>query len=107
AYRARRQEGHRPQAQEGQEVMQRFALTGKRAFVTGGSRGIGRAIAKGLARAGADVAFSYHERRAEAVKILPDVHALGRRGGARDLDVSDRASVESAAKDAQAALGSL
>src|SRR5208282_689432 len=107
AYRARRQEGHRPQAQEGQEVMQRFALTGKRAFVTGGSRGIGRAIAKGLARAGADVAFSYHERRDEAEKTLADIEALGRRGLALPMDVSDRASVEAAAKDAQAALGSL
>jgi 3-oxoacyl-[acyl-carrier protein] reductase len=87
--------------------MQRFSLAGKSAFVTGGSRGIGRAIAKGLARAGADVAFSYRERRDEAEKTLADIEAMGRRGLALPMDVSDRASVEAAAKDAHAAFGSL
>ena len=87
--------------------MQRFSLAGKRAFVTGGSRGIGRAIARGLARAGADVAFSYRERRDEADKTLAEIEALGRRGLALPMDVSDRASVEAAAKDAHAAFGSL
>ena len=87
--------------------MQRFSLAGKRAFVTGGSRGIGRAIAKGLARAGADVAFSYRERRDEAEKTLADIEAMGRRGLALPMDVADRASVEAAAKDAHAAFGSL
>jgi 3-oxoacyl-[acyl-carrier protein] reductase len=87
--------------------MQRFSLAGKSAFVTGGSRGIGRAIAKGLARAGADVAFSYRERRDEAEKTLADIESLGRRGLALPMDVSDRASVEAAAKDAHAAFGSL
>jgi 3-oxoacyl-[acyl-carrier protein] reductase len=87
--------------------MSRFSLAGKRAFVTGGSRGIGRAIAKGLARAGADVAFSYRERRDEAEKTLSEIEALGRRGLALPMDVSDRASVEAAAKDAHSAFGSL
>jgi 3-oxoacyl-[acyl-carrier protein] reductase len=87
--------------------MQRFSLAGKRAFVTGGSRGIGRAIAKGLARAGADVAFSYRERRDEAEKTLADIEATGRRGLALPMDVADRASVEAAAKDAHTAFGSL
>jgi 3-oxoacyl-[acyl-carrier protein] reductase len=87
--------------------MQRFSLAGKSAFVTGGSRGIGRAIAKGLARAGADVAFSYRGRRDEAEKTLADIEAMGRRGLALPMDVSDRASVEAAAKDAHAAFGSL
>jgi 3-oxoacyl-[acyl-carrier protein] reductase len=87
--------------------MQRFSLAGKRAFVTGGSRGIGRAIAKGLARAGADVAFSYRERRDEAEKTLADIESLGRRGLALPMDVADRASVEAAAKDAHTAFGSL
>ena len=87
--------------------MQHFSLTGKCAFVTGGSRGIGRAIAKGLAGAGADVAFSYRERRDEAEKTLAEIETAGRRALALPMDVSDRASVEAAAKDAYAAFGSL
>jgi 3-oxoacyl-[acyl-carrier protein] reductase len=87
--------------------MSHFSLEGKRAFVTGGSRGIGRAIARGLARAGADVAFSYRARRDEAEKTLAEIESLGRRGLALSMDVSDRSSVEAAAKDAHAAFGSL
>ncbi|HUO94243.1 MAG TPA: 3-oxoacyl-ACP reductase family protein [Rhizomicrobium sp.] len=87
--------------------MQRFSLAGKCAFVTGGSRGIGRAIAKDLARAGADVAFSYQARRDEAGKTLAAIEMLGRRALAIPMDVTDRASVEAAAKDAYAAFGSL
>jgi 3-oxoacyl-[acyl-carrier protein] reductase len=85
----------------------RFSLEGKSAFVTGGSRGIGRAIAKGLAEAGANVAFSYRERRDEADRTLADIKAMGRRGLALPMDVTDRASIEAAAKDAEAAFGSI
>ena len=85
--------------------MSRFSLAGKRAFVTGGSRGIGRAIAKGLAEAGADVAFSYLTQRGEAEKVRGEIEAMGRRALALPMNVSYRASVEAAARDAQAALG--
>ena len=88
-------------------MMPGFSLEGKHAFVTGGSRGIGRAIARGLARAGADVAFSYRERRDEAEKTLSEIKSFGRRGLALPMDVADRASVEAAAKDAHTAFGSL
>jgi 3-oxoacyl-[acyl-carrier protein] reductase len=85
--------------------MSRFSLAGKTAFVTGGSRGIGRAIVRGLAEAGADVAFTWHERHDEADKVVAEVEALGRRALALPMDVADRASVEAAAKDAHSALG--
>jgi len=85
--------------------MQRFSLAGKSAFVTGGSRGIGRAIVRGLAEADADVAFSYRERRDEADKVLAEIERTGRRGLALPMDVTDRSSIEAAAKDAVAALG--
>src|SRR2546427_7887058 len=55
-------------------------LSGKRAFVTGGGRGIGRATALMLAQAGAGVAVGYRSRRAEAEETLAAVKRLRRRG---------------------------
>jgi 3-oxoacyl-[acyl-carrier protein] reductase len=83
----------------------RFSLEGKNAFVTGGSRGIGRAIAIGLAQAGADVAFSYRSERSEAEKVSREIEAVGRRAVALQMDVTNRASVETAAQEARKALG--
>ncbi len=82
--------------------MQRFSLAGRHAVVTGGSRGIGRAIALGLAQAGADVALTYREKRAEADAVVHEIEGLGRRAMALQMDVTDRASVSAAAKDARA-----
>src|ERR1700729_2676158 len=81
--------------------MQRFSLAGKNAVVTGGSRGIGRAIALGLAEAGADVALTYREKRAEADAVVREIEALGRHAMALQMDVTDRASVAAAARDAR------
>ncbi|MBS0276765.1 MAG: 3-oxoacyl-ACP reductase FabG [Proteobacteria bacterium] len=80
----------------------RFVLLGKNAVVTGGSRGIGRAIALGLAEAGADVVLTYKSNRAEADKVVAQIEKLGRRALALPMDVTDRKSVEAAAKDARA-----
>ena len=81
--------------------MNRFSLTGKNAVVTGGSRGIGHAIAIGLAEAGADVVLTYKSNHAEADKAVSDIQKLGRRALALPMDVTDRKSVEAAAKDAR------
>ena len=81
--------------------MSRFSLKGKNAVVTGGSRGIGRAIAMGLAEAGADVVLTYKSNRAEADKVVGEIQKLGRRALALPMDVTDRKSVEAAAKDAR------
>jgi 3-oxoacyl-[acyl-carrier protein] reductase len=83
----------------------RFSLTGRTAVVTGGSRGIGRAIVLGLAEAGADVAFTWRERADDAALVAKQVEALGRRAVPLKMDVTDRASVEAAAEKASAALG--
>jgi 3-oxoacyl-[acyl-carrier protein] reductase len=80
----------------------RFSLAGKTAVVTGGSRGIGRAIALGLAEAGADIVLTYKSNRAEADNVVAEIGKLGRRALASPMDVTDRKSVEAAAKDARA-----
>src|SRR2546423_4636786 len=69
-----------------------FDLSGKRSLVTGGARGIGRAIAVALAAAGADVAIT--SRKAdEAGPTVAEIHAKGRRAVALELDVRDSASI--------------
>jgi len=81
--------------------MNRFSLAGKNAVVTGASRGIGRAIALGLAEAGADVVLTYRENRNEAQIAVKDIERCGRRALALQMDVTERGSVMAAAKDAR------
>ena len=80
----------------------RFSLAGKNAVVTGGSRGIGAAIAIGLAEAGADVMLTYREKKAEAETVAGKIKALGRRAVILPMDVTDRTSVTAAADSARA-----
>jgi 3-oxoacyl-[acyl-carrier protein] reductase len=63
-------------------------LTGKVALVTGASRGIGRAIAMELARAGADVVVNYESNRAAAAAVVDEIRAIGRSAVAIQADVS-------------------
>jgi 3-oxoacyl-[acyl-carrier protein] reductase len=72
-----------------------FSLLGRRAFVTGGSRGIGRACALTLAAAGADVAVGSSQAGAHfAEKVCQEIAALGRRAKAYPFDVGHRGEVE-------------
>ena len=80
-------------------------LSGKCAVITGGSRGIGRAIVLRLARQGADVAFSYRGNEAAAQATVADVEALGRRAIAVQGDATDPASAEALVKAALDAYG--
>ncbi|MDE2629785.1 MAG: SDR family oxidoreductase [Alphaproteobacteria bacterium] len=80
--------------------MSRFSLAGKCAVVTGASRGIGRAIALGLAEAGADVALTFRQNRGEAENVVRQIETMGRRALALQMDVTERASVAAAAKNA-------
>lgn len=57
-------------------------LTGKKALVTGASRGLGRAIALSLARAGADVVITYEKSVDKAQQVVDEINALGRHGEA-------------------------
>ncbi|HST59217.1 MAG TPA: SDR family NAD(P)-dependent oxidoreductase [Longimicrobium sp.] len=65
-----------------------LGLRGRRALVTGGSRGVGRATVLMLARAGADVGIGYHSRQAEALAVADQARALGVRAFAQASDVS-------------------
>jgi 3-oxoacyl-[acyl-carrier protein] reductase len=69
-------------------------LSDKVALVTGGSRGIGRACALLLARAGADVALTFHTRADEAEAAAREVRSLGRRGYVGGGDLADPEVVE-------------
>ena len=64
------------------------SLTGKRALVTGASRGIGSAIALELARAGADIVVHYVGNRAAAESIVEQIAAMGRRAEVVQADLS-------------------
>jgi NAD(P)-dependent dehydrogenase (short-subunit alcohol dehydrogenase family) len=72
-----------------------FSLLGKKAFVTGGSRGIGRAIALALASAGADVAVSCSPAGGEqAEEVCRAIRELGRRSESYAYDIAVRGEVE-------------
>ena len=80
--------------------MNRFSLAGKCAVVTGGSRGLGRAIALALAEAGADVLITYRERQGEADEVVREILSQGRRAKAVAMDVTNRASIAATVTEA-------
>lgn len=67
-------------------------LEGKKALVTGASRGIGRAIALALAAEGADVAVNYAGSEAAAKEVAAQIEAMGRRALVLKADVADSAA---------------
>ncbi|MCI0435684.1 MAG: SDR family oxidoreductase [Gemmatimonadetes bacterium] len=69
-------------------------LHGKRALVTGGSRGVGRATARMLASAGASVGIGYQSRHADAEEIVRELRAQGVNAWAEPGDVADAATAE-------------
>ena len=80
-------------------------LSGKSAIVTGGSRGIGRAIAIRLATQGADVAFSYRGNATAADETVAVIRELGRQALAHQGDASDPDAADGLVKAALEAFG--
>jgi 3-oxoacyl-[acyl-carrier protein] reductase len=80
-------------------------LAGRVALVTGASRGIGRAIAVELARAGCDIAVNYRERKQEAESAAREIEQLGRRATVIQADVASSADVGHMVRETESRLG--
>ena len=82
-------------------------LTGKAALVTGGGRGIGRAVALALAKAGADVAVLYAGNAAAAEATAAEIAAMGRKAKAIRCDVAVAQDTRAAVEEILAAFGKI
>jgi len=82
-------------------------LNGKKALVTGGSRGIGAAIAIALAENGADVALTFQSSADRAKAVVNSIEAHGRRGVAIQADSADPDAIKRSVDEAVKALGGL
>ena len=85
-------------------ILSDFSLEGRKAVVTGAGSGIGRAIAVGLAEAGADVVAAGRTRDALDA-VVGEITSLGRKGLAATVDVSDEASVTDFRDNVEEAFG--
>jgi 3-oxoacyl-[acyl-carrier protein] reductase len=82
-------------------------LAGKVALVTGGSRGIGAAVARALAGAGADVAITYLNSRQAAENVAAEMRATGVRARAARADQADPAAATAVVRQVAGELGRL
>ena len=82
-------------------------LTGKKALVTGASRGLGRAIALSLAQAGADVVITYEKSADKAQAVAAEIAALGRNSEAIQADSASAEAIQDAVTQAARTLGGL
>lgn len=82
-------------------------LTGKRALVTGGTKGIGAAIAIDLARHGCDVAINGRHEDAEAAQVKQAITSLGRKCVLTIADVARPDEVERSVREAESGLGGI
>jgi NAD(P)-dependent dehydrogenase (short-subunit alcohol dehydrogenase family) len=83
-----------------------FSFEGKKALVTGGGRGIGRAIALSLARQGADVALAARSRN-ELEDVASEIASIGRKAHVHTVDLADTTAAVAALKKAAGDMGGL
>lgn len=74
------------------------------ALITGGSRGLGKSAALHLARQGTDVLLTYRSQAAQALAVVAEIEALGRRAVALPLDMADSAGFDTFASEVRQAL---
>jgi NAD(P)-dependent dehydrogenase (short-subunit alcohol dehydrogenase family) len=84
-----------------------FDFAGKAALVTGGSRGIGRAIAKRLAADGAAAVINYARNQERALEVVKEIQARGGKAFAVQADVSQPGQVRRLFQEAENAVGQL
>ena len=82
-------------------------LEGKRAFVTGGTRGLGAAMCEVFAREGADVAFNFNTREDLAAETMEKIRALGRRAISYKISVTDRVGLKKMTRELVEAWGGI
>jgi 3-oxoacyl-[acyl-carrier protein] reductase len=82
-------------------------LEGKKAIITGSSRGIGRSIALEFAAQGADVVINYNKSKAEAEQVAAEVERLGQRALVIGASVNDLAAVQTMIKQAEREFGTI
>src|SRR6185437_16577813 len=84
-----------------------FDLTGRVALVTGGSRGLGKAMARGFAEAGADVVLASRDEKALHTALEEILQGTGRRGRCIVADLSQRGEADRLARAAVEAMGKI
>ena len=82
-------------------------LQGKKALITGASRGIGAAIAKKLAADGADVSITYEKSAERAAEVIRAIQSYGRKGVAIQADSADVAAVQASVEKTVADLNDI
>src|SRR5256885_4673511 len=100
-----RARGYPRRAPDGEEATVDLGLSGKRAIVTGGSRGIGRAIVLGLAQGGASVAACYNRESDDVKRLRGELAEIEGDGYLAQADVSNPTSAEAFVNEARERFG--
>ncbi|MBV8308912.1 MAG: SDR family NAD(P)-dependent oxidoreductase, partial [Planctomycetaceae bacterium] len=96
-----------PRSSDDESAVPDFSLAGKKAFVTGSSRGIGRAVALALAHAGADVAISCNTRGEAAEEVCNRIRAMGRQANYYAHNVGVESEIEAMCNEVKRDFGQI